>query len=208
MQGRRIVSEERYNPAMKDVREDSPGQRSRTLRTLSYPARQAWAAFRYVDGAYLRGHPELDLFPTARQRRAAIHRVVARFVWRWAFWKAVGKTMAFAILLGLVVVALLAALRTWYPVSIRALLPWIVVPIVMIAVIAGSFANRSMSRHVPHLLRHELLECGVPVCVACGYPLMGLEGPNCPECGRPFDAEVRGILGLEPNSASLDAEQH
>jgi hypothetical protein len=48
----------------------------------------------------------------------------------------------------------------------------------------------------PRVLREKLLASGVPICRACGYSLRGLplESGRCPECGRPFDAEVRAIL--------------
>lgn len=164
------------------------------LHAVKYPFRQAWRAFQTVDGAYLRGHPELELFPTVKHRRLAVRRVVSKFVWRRTFWSAVAQTGAFAVLLGLLAFALLIALRTWYPMPIRTVLPWAVVPAALVIAVAALFANRWMRRSVPELLRHELLDCGVPVCVACGYPLFGLSGPNCPECGSPFDAKVRQIL--------------
>jgi hypothetical protein len=102
--------------------------------------------------------------------------------------------MVFAILLALLAFALFVALRAWYPIPIRRVLPWAAVPLAAVIGIAVFYANRSMSRYVPELLRHELLDCGVPICVACGYPLFGLPGPHCPECGGPFDEKVRQIL--------------
>ncbi len=173
------------------------------LNVLRYPLGQAWRAFRYVDGAYLRGHPELELFPTVEDRRRAQRRVVSRFVWRRAFWSAVAKTAALAILLGLSVFALGAAFLRLYPVPIRVVLPWAVVPLVLVIVIAVFLANRWLGRHIPGLLRHELLDCGVPVCLPCGYPLFGLSGPNCPECGSPFDERAQRILNaaVDPQSA-------
>ena len=187
--------------------EDAKGTRCRSglLCKLSYPFRQAWRAVQYVDGAYLRGHPELELFPTVQQRRRATRRVVSRFVWRRAFWFAVARTMVFAVLLGLIALALLAALRTWYPFPIRPLLPWAVVPMLLVVIIAVSYANRWMSRCVPELLRHELLDHGVPICVACGYPLFELPGPKCPECGTPFDKRAREILDID--SAPAETEE-
>ncbi len=54
-----------------------------------------------------------------------------------------------------------------------------------------------LNRRISKLLRYELLDCGVPICVQCGYHLIGLPGPKCPECGRPFDTHVRRILHLD-----------
>jgi hypothetical protein len=52
----------------------------------------------------------------------------------------------------------------------------------------------SIRRRAPKLLRKRLLASGVPVCLKCGYILRGCPGPNCPECGGPFDERVRLIL--------------
>ena len=38
------------------------------------------------------------------------------------------------------------------------------------------------------LLREELIQLGVPICVHCGYDLRGLTESRCPECGRAFDS--------------------
>ena len=68
------------------------------------------------------------------------------------------------------------------------------VPVVIFCCVVGIwFLKRFISRH----LRQELLDCDVPVCTECGYHLVGLPGPECPECGRPFDAQVRRILAAE-----------
>jgi hypothetical protein len=168
--------------------------KSGPLHKLGYPFRQVWRGFQYVDGAYLRGHPELELFPTEEQRRHALRSVVHRFVWRRAFWWAAAKAAVFAVLLVLLGSALLSALRTRYPLPTRTIVSWAAVPCVLVIGVTTFFANRWLSRSIPKLLRHELLDCGVPICVACGYPLLGLSGPNCPECGSPFDERVRQIL--------------
>ena len=44
----------------------------------------------------------------------------------------------------------------------------------------GWWWNRQMKR----CMREVLLD--PRRCLRCGYPLAGLTGPNCPECGEPF----------------------
>jgi hypothetical protein len=64
------------------------------------------------------------------------------------------------------------------------------VPVIIVCCVLGLWL---LNWRISKLLRYELLDCGVPVCVQCGYHLIGLPGPDCPECGRPFDAHVRRI---------------
>ena len=51
-------------------------------------------------------------------------------------------------------------------------------------------------------LREELRRIGIPVCLACGYRLRGLQPQSgrCPECGSSFDARTRELLGSPPQS--------
>ena len=100
-----MCEKEPLPPPQDRRRKDDRNQRA-IRHALSHPFRQAWRAFQYVDGAYLRGHPELELFPTEQQRRRALRRVVSKFLWRRAFWWAAAKTMALAVSLTLLVFAL------------------------------------------------------------------------------------------------------
>lgn len=54
----------------------------------------------------------------------------------------------------------------------------------------------AIRRDVPKALRKELLDCGVPVCLKCGYSLRGLprDRSQCPECGRAFDDRVLTLI--------------
>jgi rubrerythrin len=56
------------------------------------------------------------------------------------------------------------------------------------------------------MLREELLDRGVPICVPCGYTLIGLTGPSCPECGKPFGARVQEILDTDAPADPPTAE--
>ena len=42
-------------------------------------------------------------------------------------------------------------------------------------------------RRLPELVRRELNDQGIPVCIACGYDISAQEVSRCPECGRAFD---------------------
>ena len=41
------------------------------------------------------------------------------------------------------------------------------------------------------LFKHDFAKSIPPwICKGCGYPLTGLPGPRCPECGEPFDPNL------------------
>ena len=170
------------------------------LRALSYPFRQTWRAILYLDSAWARGHPELELFPIARDRRKALRRAMSKIMLRRPFWVMLAKTSALLVLLVMLAIIVFGAIQPQFRPPNRAELIWFVPPLMVVLVAAGGFfGNKWMKRYVPELLRHELLDCGVPICVPCGYPLIGLPGPHYPECGRPFDEQVQLILDLDPS---------
>lgn len=49
-------------------------------------------------------------------------------------------------------------------------------------------------RDAARFLRAALLDCGVPVCLDCGYCLRGLSSECCPECGRKIDERVTKLI--------------
>ncbi len=79
-------------------------------------------------------------------------------------------------------------------------------------VVVQVFIMRRFSRlHWRLWLREELLNQGVPVCMACGYLLRGLtvETGRCPECGKEFDGLVRVIItNAQVNAAEGDVSPH
>jgi len=197
--------EKELPPSRQD--EDAKGARCRSglLGKLSYPFRQVWRAFLYVDSAWARGHPELELFPTAKDRRKALRRAMSKIMLRQPFWVMLAKTSALLVLLVMLAIIVFGVIQPQFRPPNRAELIWFVPPLAVMLVAAGGFfGNKWMKCYVPELLRHELLDCGVPICVACGYPLFELPGPKCPECGTPFDKRVREILDIDSASAKQE----
>jgi hypothetical protein len=158
------------------------------LNPLRQAGRYIWRGLLYVDGAYLRDHPELELFPDGARRRASLRRVALRSGLSWRFWAA-----AMIAGLGLVPVwyGLTDLVQRASGLTQRAVFWACGVPAL---VVAGMLGNWWLRRGVPRLLRQELLDAGVPVCMGCGYSLRASPGPRCPECGRPFDDRVRIII--------------
>lgn len=114
----------------------------------------------------------------------------------WRFWVGIAVANAFMVLM---MAHLPRPFSRYLPFP-----PWINRPIAFLVALIpliGLFAWGL--RHVlPRRLRLNLLDCGVPICVACGYSLRGLPLPTecCPECGRPLDESVRRILVEQPSS--------
>ncbi len=99
------------------------------LRALSYPFRQTWRAILYLDSAWARGHPELELFPTARDRRNALRRAMSKIMLRRPFWVVIAKTVALVVLLGLLAITVFGALQPQFRPPSRAELIWVVPPL-------------------------------------------------------------------------------
>ena len=140
----------------------------------------------------LAGLEELDHFPSDEDRQRAIGAIESGFG---------GGGMALGIFLtagsftGTAV--LVRFLLTTLPVGVPPLLG----DLLVFGLAGGAFyaALRGLHRRgVRRALRQQLIECGVPVCSPCGYPLRGLPPATsvCPECGRALEARVRLLLSV------------
>ncbi len=184
---------------------DQPKRGSILLRVLRYPFRQVWYAYRNPHGGYLGNHPELELFPTDEQRRLALRHTASKIIGKRPFFIGWGAAAGTCLVITLVLRKFVGGLGL--PISQTMINLILMFPVMIPCALFGVWL---MSWHVPKLLRNELLDCGVPICVPCGYALIGAPGLNCPECGRPFDEQVQRILGLDrsppPTHATHSAE--
>jgi len=127
--------------------------------------------------------------------RRACWKLVGRWPWILAVLVAIGVSL-FATLvlrkaaygLGLPIAEIVINLILMFPVMIGASL----VPLWML--------NKHLAKH----LRLELLECGVPVCQNCGYHLIGVRSPECPECGGLINEAVREVIDRAASTTALD----
>lgn len=143
----------------------------------------------------LAGLPELEMFPTAGQRDAALASVVAGITPAGRAW-----WTGFAILVGGVAAVGIPA---------RILVPRLGLPrwsndLILMALIGGCvfFVIRWLHRWgAQRVLRERLLDAGVAVCTHCGYDLRGQpsEPLRCPECGRPMDPRAAAIVTSSAN---------
>lgn len=55
---------------------------------------------------------------------------------------------------------------------------------------AGVVFTAGFAVLIARLFKHDFARSIPPwVCKSCGYPLLGLREPKCPECGEPFDPD-------------------
>ena len=58
----------------------------------------------------------------------------------------------------------------------------------LVLMTAGMAFTAAFTLPIIWLFKHDFARSIPPwVCKGCGYPLTGLPGPRCPECGVPFD---------------------
>ena len=128
--------------------------------------------------------PELAQFETDEQRRKAWE-----YVWFEMTHNGVNVFFAVALILGmgvnLALACLLVGSRAGGYLTILGSINQIAVTVIVGAIaglvtLAGYWLAR---RKIRRLLRRQLHEAGVPICMQCGYDLHGLTKPRCPECG-------------------------
>ncbi len=180
---------------------DNPKRRSTFLRRQKNLFRRAWYSLRNPRGGYLEGHPELELFETDEQRRLAQRHVASKIIFKRPFFIAAGAAVVISLVANLALRRFVASLALPIPLSQTMINLILAVPVTILCILVAFWL---LSRHVSKLLRHELLGCSVPICVWCGYALIGAPGPNCPECGRPFDEQVRRILDRNTGDSTSD----
>jgi hypothetical protein len=133
--------------------------------------------------------PEQELFPSKAQYSKAKRRACWKLVGRWPW------ILAVLVAIGLSLFATLGLRKAAYglglPISENTINLILMCPVMIPAsLVALSMLNKHLAKH----LRLELLDCGVPVCQLCGYPLMGVQDPQCPECGDAIDEFVRQMI--------------
>lgn len=120
--------------------------------------------------------PELEFFPTQRERRRA-HRRAARFAFvHWTF-----ATYAIAVTIALVNVRLAMQALGLMPPFGRWWFPGL-----LAAVFFGPVPLYIFRERMRRYLRKDLIDRGFSVCAECGYDLRLIPERRCPECGCPI----------------------
>lgn len=180
---------------------DHPEQGSNSGRVSRSPLRRAWRALRDHGAGSLKSFPELALFPTDEQARQALRRVRIRMIFRRQYFLALAVAAVSCLAITLLLRTVLSGLGL--PISYTTLKLLLVFPVMIPCALLGVWVT---NRHTQKMLREELLDLGVPICVHCGYALIGATGPNCPECGKPYGARVQEILDTDASADPPPAE--
>ncbi len=153
---------------------------------------------KHQPGVLLKDMTELEHFAGEAERQIAVDQVVDELRKEREGRPRVTVTVALlsCLLTIPLYIVLRRALMEVLPVVFAKTLAWGVVVVVLLAP-----TIISIRRSGPKLLRRKLLERGVPVCMNCGYILRGCRGPNCPECGTPFDKRVIALLAAARDAA-------
>jgi hypothetical protein len=163
-----------------------------------HPAPPAWHTRlgRWGDHRLLRRTPEYQQFPTEEARNRAIKELDEELEQSPTFWRSVVVIVVAATILAnlsFCVVPIVSPLRVRGIGSGSVVVAWLIAAAAVVAVVW------TWRRGVVRRLRAKLIESGVPVCRACGYPMRGLaagDAPSvrCPECGWEADEAVRGLI--------------
>lgn len=119
--------------------------------------------------------PEMKQFDSEADGRQAVERLTLSMIKDWRFWIVGGLVPAG------IVLTLGWLLREFTTFS--RLVSYLIAMAVLFATYVPWLMRRS-ARGQSELLRQQLRDSGIPVCLACGYSLKGLTTPDrCPECG-------------------------
>jgi hypothetical protein len=152
---------------------------------------------RWSDRRLLQRTPEYQLFLTEEARLRAIKELDEELEKNPAFWRGVVVIIVTATILANLSFCVVPMVSPWRAPgggSGAAIVAWV------IALGAVAAVVWTWRRGVIRRLRDKLIESGVPVCRACGYPMRGLDAPRCPECGWHADDAVRAILDEGPGA--------
>ncbi len=166
---------------------------------MSAPFRRLWRSSWRLEELFWQRLPELNLFPTPQQRRKSLKRSYRKIIGRWPWIFAV----IVAIVLSLTATLALrwSVARLGLPMGQTTINLLLMFPVMIVcSLVVLRLLNRQIAKH----LRQELLDCSIPVCLQCGYHLIGAPGPQCPECGRAFDAHVQQILKEGPTNQIIE----
>jgi hypothetical protein len=152
----------------------------------------------------LAGLPELEHFPDAATKQAALKAIEGSVGWKeWLV--GIGLVVVVAVAVQFLLRYLLraqpiTALHGELGDSLRIILTF--------AAAIGTI--RFLHRWgAGTFLRGKLLEAGVPVCLPCGYLLRGLpaETTKCPECGKAIDERARTLLSVPEADLAIDSQE-
>jgi hypothetical protein len=124
-------------------------------------------------------------------RKVLVKRAVAQLRWQ----AALGLLISAAVVIGSMQAAGWNSWRFWWDNWLFIALA-IALGAVLATIVIARFTESQRRRDVPD----------APLCRACGYVLLGLTQPRCPECGHPFDPALLTLAG-DPTTCCPDDDE-
>jgi len=133
----------------------------------------------FVIGFYAKILPELHLFPTLGEKATAVRR--ARNEVRWD--SSLSTLIIPLFVIVLVGVGYVLLIELFKALNVLTSVPLVLtsVPLFCVMSVGVRYVLRNKYRIS---LRKQLVEQGIPICMACGYDFTGNSSGVCPECAQ------------------------
>jgi len=128
--------------------------------------------------AFSRLFPELEHLDSESERRAVYNKAFGCLRRRQRFW-----ALWLLVQIGVAAIAALLAIRSRRILPVTAPLAGALIGVIM-AVTFAWLLQAAFRRPLQRLMRLELVERGISLCVECGYDLRGQTTPRCPGMRR------------------------
>jgi predicted RNA-binding Zn-ribbon protein involved in translation (DUF1610 family) len=147
----------------------------------------------------LLGIRETRLFPDSETQSKALELAAKQLSASMSAQAVIGGLLALSLIAVIVLAPVLVDMQLCTP-GLSEIIAVAAVSIPAVAILCWYLVRR-----LPPLLRTQLLEIGIPVCLACGYDLRGHDcaARKCPECGQWINTRAEALLAESRDRADV-----